>query len=211
MSAVFEADVHGFGAIGTILIPQIGLGEEADPRYRAVRTARFHHQAVHGNSLQMVDSPFARDWLANLMLTALSNEAMARAIALREATARLAHGSAELDLDRTLNILFQSPIVDDANALGNQQDRLPQDLAGFLADQRVVDSLFNLASILWTPIHAGWEPWLQERYASTVGAAALNAITSLCPEIDADSLVLDVTAGPREADDVLANIANGEI
>lgn len=187
------------------------LGEEADPRYRAVRTARFHHQAVHGTSLQMVDSPFARDWLANLMLTALCNEAMARAISLREAAVRLANGSAELDLDRTLNILFQSPIVDDANAQGNQQDRLRQDLAGFLADQQVVDSLFNLASILWTPIDAGWEPWLRERYASTVGAAALNAITSLCPEIDADSLVLDVTAGPREADDVLVDIANGEI
>lgn len=159
----------------------------------------------------MVDSPFARDWLANLMLTALCNEAMARAISLREAAVRLANGSAELDLDRTLNILFQSPIVDDANAQGNQQDRLRQDLAGFLADQQVVDSLFNLASILWTPIDAGWEPWLRERYASTVGAAALNAITSLCPEIDADSLVLDVTAGPREADDVLVDIANGEI
>lgn len=187
------------------------FGEEADPRYRAVRTARFHHLAVHGSSLQMVDSPFARDWLANLMLTALSNEAMARAVTLREAAASLADGSAELDLVRTLNILFQSPIIDDANAQGNQQDRLRQDLAGFLADQQVVDSLFNLAAILWTPIDSGWEPWLRERYGLTVGAAALNAITCLCPQIDADSLVLDVTAGPREADDVLAGIANGEI
>ncbi|MCB1466245.1 MAG: hypothetical protein KDK08_03655 [Rhizobiaceae bacterium] len=187
------------------------LGDEADPRYRAMRTARFHHEAVHGTYLQMVDSPFARDWLAHLMLAALSNEAMAQAISLREAASRLADGSAELDLNQTLNTLFQSPIVDDANAQGNQQDRLRQDLAGFLADQQVVDSLFGLAAILWTPIDAGWEPWLRERYASTVGAAALSAITSLCPQIDAESLVLDVTAGPRETDDVLAGIANGEI
>jgi len=136
---------------------------------------------------------------------------MAQAISLREAASRLADGSAELDLNQTLNTLFQSPIVDDANAQGNQQDRLRQDLAGFLADQQVVDSLFGLAAILWTPIDAGWEPWLRERYASTVGAAALSAITSLCPQIDAESLVLDVTAGPRETDDVLAGIANGEI
>lgn len=187
------------------------LGDEADPRYRAMRTARFHHQAVHGPFLQTVDNPFARDWLAHLMLAALSNEAMARGIPLREAAARLGDGSAELDLDRTLNILFQSAIVDDANAQGNQQDKLRQDLAGFLADRQVVDSLFSLAAILWTPINAGWEPWLRERYASTVGAAALSAITSLCPQIDADSLVLDITAGPREADDVLAGIASGEI
>lgn len=187
------------------------LGEQTDLRQRAVRTARYHHQALHGSSLQMVDSPFARDWLANLMLTALSNEAMAQSVTLREAAERLADGSAELDLSQTLNILFQSQVVDDANAQGNQQDRLRQDLAGFLADQQVVSSLFLLANILWDPIDAEWEPWLRERYAATVGAAALNAITSLCPEIDADSLVLDVTAGPREAEDVLAGVENQEV
>lgn len=187
------------------------LGDEADPRYRAMRTARFHQQAVHGPLLQKVDNPFARDWLAHLTLAALSNEAMARCISLREASVRLADGSAELDLSRTLDILFQSPIVEDANAPDNQQDKLRQDLAGFLADDQVVGNLFSLAAILWTPIDADWEPWLRERYASTIGAAALSAITSLCPQIDIDSLVIDVTAGPREADDVLAGIANGEI
>ena len=187
------------------------LGEESDPRYRAMRTARFHHQAVHGPFLAAVDNPFAREWLAHLILAALGNEAMARGTSLREAAARLLDGSAELSLDQTLNILFQSAIVDDANAQGNQQDKLRQDLAGFLAHRQVVDSLFNLAAILWTPIDAGWEPWLRERYASTVGTAALSAITSLSPQIDAESLVLDVTAGPREEDDVFAGIADGEI
>ncbi|RUW54565.1 hypothetical protein EOA32_04990 [Mesorhizobium sp. M1A.F.Ca.ET.072.01.1.1] len=187
------------------------LGDEVDPRYRAMRTARFHHDAVHGPLLEAVDNPFARDWLAHLVLAAISNEAMARGISLPEAAARLADGNAELDLDQTLNILFQSPIVDDANAQGNLQDKLRQELADFLADRQVVNSLFSLAAILWTPIDPGWESWLRERYAATVGAAALSAITSLCPQIDGDSLVLDITAGPREEDDVLAGVANGEI
>jgi len=187
------------------------LGKESDPRYRAMRTARFLHQAVHGPFLEAVDNPFARDWLAHLMLAVLSNEAMARGISLREAATRLADGISELSLDQTLNILFQSPIVDDANAQHNQQDKLRQDLAQFLSNTQIVESLFGLAAILWTPIDAEWEPWLRERYASTVGAAALNAITSLCPQIDGDSLVLDVTAGPREKDDVLAGIPNSEI
>lgn len=187
------------------------LGEESDPRHRAMRTARFHHQAMHGSFLEAVDNPFARDWLAHLMLAALSNEAIARGSSLREAAAVLAEGRAEVSLDQTLNIMFQSAIVDDANAQGNMQDKLRQDLAGFLADHQVVDSLFDLAAILWTPIDSGFEPWLRERYASTVGAAALSAITNLCPQIDADSLVIDVTAGPRERDDVLAGIAHAEI
>lgn len=187
------------------------LGGEADPRYRAMRTARFHHQAVSGPFLERVDNPFARDWLAHLMLAALSNEAMARRITLLEAAVRLADGTAELSLNQTLNILFQSPIVDDVNAQGNQQDRLRRDLAELLADRQVIDGLFSVAAVLWRPIDQEWESWLRERYASTVGAAVLSAITSLCPQIDVDSLILDITAGPREADDVLAGLADGEI
>lgn len=187
------------------------LGAEADPRHRAMRTARFHYQALHGTLGGRVDNPFAREWLAHLMLTTLSNEAIAHGISLHEASKRLAEGNTELDLDQTLNIIFQSAIIDDADAQGNQEDKLRQDLAAYLADGQVIDSLFDLATILWTPIDADWEPWLRARYASTVGTAALNAIISLCPQIDGDNLVLDVTAGPREEDDVLAGMPNGEI
>ena len=187
------------------------LGTETNPRYRAMRTARFHHQAIHGPFLEAVDNSFAREWLAHLMLATLSNEAIARGISIEEAASRLMDGRAELNLDQTLNILFQSAIVDDVNAQGNTQDKLRQDLAAFIGNQQVVDDLFRLAEILWTPIDESWEPWLQERYSSTVGAAALNAIISLCPEIDGDSLVIDINAGPREADDVFAGIGNGEI
>lgn len=187
------------------------LGDEADPRYRAMRTARFHHEVVQGAFLDAVDNWFARDWLAHLMLAALSNEAIACGTSLQEAATRLADGTAELNLDQTLNLLFQSPIVDDANAQGNVQDRLRQDLAAFLADQQIVDGLFRAAAILWMPIDAGWEPWLRERYAATVGAAALRAVISLCPQIDGDSLVLDITAGPQESDDPQGGSTDGEI
>jgi superfamily II DNA or RNA helicase len=187
------------------------LGDETDIRYCAMRTARFHHEAVNGNMLRAVDNPFAREWLAHLMLATLSYEAMAKATSLREAAERIADGSAELGLYQTLDILFQSPIIDDANTQGNQHDKLRQELAELLANHEVVTGLFDLSKILWTPIDAGWEPWLRERFASTVGAAVLSAITSLCPQIDAESLVLDVNAGPREPDDALAGTPNEEI
>lgn len=187
------------------------LGDEASERYRAVRTARFHHQAVNGPFLQSVDNPFAREWLAHLLLAAVSNEAIAKSITLEEAATNLADDRADLSLDQTLNILFQSPVVDDANGQGNAQDKLRQDLAAFLADPQVRISLFSLAAILWTPITAHWESWLQDRFAATAGAAALNAILSLCPEIDGDGLVVDIDAGPREPDDVLAGAPSSEI
>ena len=187
------------------------LGDEAGSRCRAMRTARFHDQAVHGPHLATVDNPFAREWLAHLMLATLSNEAIAKSISLRQAADNLASDTADLSLDQTLTIIFQSPVVDDANGQGNQQDRLRQDLAAFLADRLIVTGLFSLAAILWIPIDAHWEHWLRARFAATAGGAASSAIMSLCPEIDGESLVVDIDAGPREDDDVFAGEPSAEI
>jgi len=180
------------------------LGDAEDPRYRAIRTSRFHDEAVNGSYLASIDNVFAREWLAHLILATISNEAIAKSISLQEAVNNLANDSADLSLDQTLNILFQSPVVDDANGQGNIQDRLRQDLAALIADPQVRSSLFSLASVLWTPIDLHWEPWLREKFAATVAAAAFHAILSLCPEIDGDGLIVDIDAGPRELDDVLS-------
>lgn len=187
------------------------LKDEGTATYRAMRTARFYHQAVHGSYLSAVGNPFAREWLAHLMLAALSNEGITKAITLQQAATNLSNGKAELSLERTLDILFQSPTVDDANAQGNLQDKLRQELSDLINDSSVLAGLFDLSKILWGSIDDTWEPWLRERYAITVGAAAMSAITSLCPQIDSDSLVLDISTGPRETDDIFSGSEDGEI
>ena len=187
------------------------LGDEGGPRYRAVRTARYHNQARVGPQLSLVDNPFARAWLAHLLLAALSNEAIAKEISLEAAAENLAQGRADLSLDQTLDILFQSAVVDDAQGQINQQDKLRQDLARLVANPAVREGLFRLASILWTPITAEWEPWLRDLFTATVGAAAYQALLNLCPELDSDSLVVDIRAGPREPDDQLAGEPDAEV
>lgn len=187
------------------------LGGETSPLYRAMRTARFHHQAARGPYLASIDNVFAREWLAHLLLAALSNEAIAKSISLREAADNLAAGRADLSLSQTLTILFQSAVVDDADAHGNTQDKLRQALSIHLANTEIVSDLHNLAAILWNPVNQDWEPWLQERFALTVAAAAMSAVASLCPEIDVDSLVADIDPGPREADDVFATSPSYEV
>ena len=187
------------------------LGAEQDLRYRAMRTARFHDQARNGPYLAAVDNVFAREWLAQLLLSAITNEAIAKSVNLKEACDNVANDRADLTLDQTLGILFQSQIVDDVNGQGNSQDKLRQDLTLLIANPQVRASLFELAGILWTPITENWEPWLRKRFASTAAAAAYSAILSLCPEIDGDGLVVDIDAGPREPDDVLAGESSTEI
>ena len=187
------------------------LGGDDGKLHRAIVTSRFHHQAVHGPFLTSVDNIFAREWLAHLLLAALSNEAIAKSLTLREAAENLAKDRADLSLEMTLDILFQSAVVDDADAHGNTQDKLHQTLRVHLGNPTVQSGLHNLAAILWTPITNAWEPWLRERFASTVAAAAQHAISSLCPHIDTDSLVVDIDAGPREPDDVFAFSGSQEV
>ena len=112
-------------------LPEALWSDLGDGSERAIRTARFHDLAVDGPYLEAVDNPFAREWLAHLLLAALSNEAIAKSISLRQSAENLANGTADLSLGQTLAIMFQSPVVDDANGQGNQQDRLRQDLSGF--------------------------------------------------------------------------------
>jgi hypothetical protein len=172
-------------------------------RYRAIRTARYHDQIINGPRLKpLVDNRFAREWLGHLMLAAISNEAIARSISLAEAGANLASDAAELGLAGTLEVLFQSPVVDDPTGHGNAQEKLRQDLANLIALPEVRETLFALAEILWQPIDASWEPWLRERFAATTAAAALHAIACSCPEIDADSLLVDLDPGPRDPADI---------
>ena len=112
------------------------LGDESGPRHRALRTARFHDEANAGPHLSIVDNPFARAWLAHLLLAALSNEAIAKNVSLEAAAENLANGRADLTLEQTLDILFQSAVVDDADGHANQQDKLRQDLAHLLPTRR---------------------------------------------------------------------------
>lgn len=181
------------------------------PLDRALRTAYFHHEARNGAYLAAVDNPFARDWLAHLLIATLTNEAIAKSINIEQARSNLERGEADLDLNQTLNILFQSPIVDDANAIGNQQDRLRQDLAVHLADPRLVSSLLSLSGLLFQPRDNSWEGWLRKRFASTVAAATVHVIQSLCPDIDTADLVIDIDPGPREQVDVYAGNAPNEV
>ncbi|MDB5470157.1 MAG: box helicase [Caulobacter sp.] len=182
------------------------LGGEESGLYRAIRTARFHHQARQGPYLASVDNVFAREWLAHLLISALSNEAVLKGISLSEAADNLAADRADLSLEATLTLLFQSPTVDDADAQSNTQDKLRADLEAYLHDPSVVSDLHSLGAILWTPVDAAWEPWLRERFTATIAAAAISAISNLCPEIDSDGLVVDLDAGPREADDVFVSV-----
>ncbi|MFT2158564.1 protein DpdJ [Pseudomonas putida] len=201
LGAQFAAD----GMVFQICIPsELHLrkhpGDEA--KWRAVRTARFIDFAWRGERLAMIGSPFIREWLAQIYLSALTYEAMHRQIGLAEADTSIRQRKATISLPDVLNVLFQSHMVeeqgDDEAVSGS--DRLRQELDACLRDPIVIAELHELGAMLWEPIDANWEPWLRGVYHSTLAAALLSSITDLCPSIDPEDLMVDLDRGPTLLD-----------
>lgn len=176
-------------------------GAGAEQKWRALRTARFIDAAWHGRSLAMVASPFMREWLAQIFLSAVTFDAIQNDRSLDEAASVLAAGTASVTLLGVLQLLFQSSVVEGQGEEAEDlpQDRLRQDLEEFLQRGDVVAELQRAAAVLWEPVTDQWEPWLRGVYQSTFAAALLRSITDLCPTIDPDELHLDLDRGPAEA------------
>jgi hypothetical protein len=187
----------------------------SDAMWRAVRTARFFDLAQSGTGLGLVENPFARRWLAEIYLTAIAFDAITRDVSLEEADAAVAAGTSSLPIRDVLRAIFQSAPDDDlvAHNLGTQAtDRLRQELDGFIRRADVRNALHDHGRMLWQAPDASWEAWLRQRFKSTFGAAALEAIRNLSPDIGEDGLTVDIDPGPRSDEDTLpADEADEEV
>ena len=181
---------------------------------RALRTKRYFDAASSGEALEFIKNPFVRQWLADIYFSALTHDALKREVSLAEASAALADNTASIALHQVLETLFRSPAVqndnDSEDAKGGEEDRLRQELDGLLVRTDVLSELRNLAKVLWKPIDVSWEPWLRLNLTSTIAAAVFEAIQNLCPEIEAEDLVVDIDTGHRDDDTVFSDIADGD-
>lgn len=172
------------------------LGDEA--KWRAVRSARFIDLAWRGERLAMIASPFMREWIAQIYLSAMTYEAMHRQIGLAEADASIRQGQASISLPDVLGLLFQSQVVEvqGGDETVGSPEKLRQELDACLRDPIVIAELHEFGAMLWEPIDSGWELWLRGVYHSTLAAALLRSITDLCPSIDPEDLTVDLERGP---------------
>ncbi|AKJ69614.1 hypothetical protein PATSB16_39880 [Pandoraea thiooxydans] len=201
LGAQFTAD----SAVFQICIPgdlhlQSQPGGEA--KWRALRSARFIDSAWRGKCLAMIGSPFMREWLAQIYLSALTYEAMHRQVELAQADTSIREGQAPFSLSDVLGLLFQSQVVEvhGDDTTSSSPDKLREELSGYLRDPEVIAELHRCGAMLWEPIDATWEPWLRGVYHATLASAILRSITDLCPSIDSDDLTVDLDRGPVLSD-----------
>ncbi|MDP1692152.1 MAG: protein DpdJ [Burkholderiaceae bacterium] len=165
-------------------------------RLRAARAARFKFETIRHDALcRAVPNVFMRGWVAQIFQIAAILVATDQKMSLEAAIDRLAAGDFQPVLTGVLQTVFQMPeIPDDDEA----PDRLRQELTAALATDEVRRALGSVAHVLVDPLDATWEPCLSLIVRATVGAAFVEAVQQACPQIDTDSLIVDIDAGLRD-------------
>jgi hypothetical protein len=207
VDTVFESDQKPVGLGGQyaadsmlfqIKIPADLYLRGDDAKWRALRTARFIDLAWRGETLTKVASPFMREWLAQIYLSALTFVAIHETNSLVAADTSIRNGHAPISLKDVLNLLFQSHIVEAKdNEEESSPDKLRQELEVCLSNAEIIAELHGSASLLWEPVDKSWESWLRKIYHSTLSASLLRSISDLCPSIDSNDLIVDLDRGPN--------------
>jgi hypothetical protein len=172
--------------------------------WRALRSVRFLDEARRGVTLSGIANPFQREWLAQIQLSAVTFEAIQNGSTLEVAARVVAGGLSQVKLSDVLTVLFQSQMVevqnDDVELTGD--DRLRRDLNTLLSDGAVLQQMAQASVCLYDPVDETWQEWLATTFHSTVAAGVLRAISDLCPTLDIEDLVVDLTRGAGiETDD----------
>ncbi len=166
---------------------------------RSLRVERFYDQARAAPLLRRALGEFAVERTARGTLTALIDRAIDQHVDLAAAYREL---EADEELISVLATALGSERGEDEDAGPDLDVRLAE-LLHKLHDPRLLDELRAVIPALWEAPDARWDAWARARLASSVGAAFHAAIQSLCPEYDADELVVDIepatpeTAGSR--------------
>jgi hypothetical protein len=207
----FAADVDG--VVFRFSIPcNFGVQESDQALIRGLRTTLFRDRIIADSRLDGIANSFRRQWLAEVYIAAIVESAITSDQTLPD----IWQAQHESDFDEVLNVILQSiPLsTDDGHAAENDGDNEPLDeshqklfidLSGLLHDTTVVNVLRSHAPTLWQKPDAGWSEWLIGKFKTTLGAALLDGIQQLCPDLDIGTLTLDIDPGPRSPDSVASN------
>jgi hypothetical protein len=178
-----------------VRIPLQSSVPTSGPLMRALRVARMEHLVQTSATLSTaVPSAFTREWLHQVMLSVLVNSSNGRPV--REVLGSLADDDIRRSLIDAAREVFGAIPVGTPTATGGQPDPgLVADLTDAVSNPVVVTELRLAAEALWRDPDEQWLRWVQERYATTLAAAIVEAIQASCPEVDASDLRCDIDIG----------------
>ncbi len=174
-----------------------GAGDRMSPKWQSVRVAVYQRAAWEGVFLSTVPSPFARQWLAQICMAAVTCEAEISGSNLETASATVLRSSdASIPIADVLEVIFHSR--NNFNEEGEEADevetadRLREELQILLRDEEVLGDLYELCRYLWVDPDESWNHWLESSYRTTMCAAIKDAIQALCPDLETGDLIVDL-------------------
>lgn len=174
---------------------------------RSLRVALFRHRVRIAAELDGLANVFARDWLAEAFLCAVLGRVVAGGD-LRPIVENSPPSQLLGVISAALDVLFQAMTVEqpdnemesdaaEAASPTMQRQKTHGRLLKVLEEPTVLAVLCRTAAVLWQPPDATWDDWLRSRVKATVGAAAVDAIQRMCPDVNANEVLVDPEPGPR--------------
>lgn len=156
---------------------------------RSARTAWFEHLLSTDSHVSANLSDFAITWLNEGLISEL-------ALAALESDTAIAGVAAERSVRDLLQAAMNASELgaggDDQQAEPMRSSYLRTSLMELLDDKATLAAIEVALPALWSPLPTEAEHWLEARFRTTVGEAALSAATLLCTDQDPDIVVLDL-------------------
>ncbi|SVB66411.1 uncharacterized protein METZ01_LOCUS219265, partial [marine metagenome] len=170
---------------------------ESDPSLgRSLLRDWFKHCVVTSPPLQGIASIFIREWLAELSLAAIVEEAVSAGSNLDNGIANFKDQPVADVLDRVLQLVFQS--VDPTQVTGAEfaddevdPTKLHGEIVSCATNPVVEEAIHDATAELANPTAEHFEAWLRDRYLATLAGAVTHAIALLHEELNVDELVVD--------------------
>jgi hypothetical protein len=169
----------------------------SQPLLRALRVSRMEYLVRNGSALSAaVPSSFTREWLHQVLLSVLVKNSNGRS--LKDVLDSLTDDGLRTEVvDAAREVFGAIPVGTSTTPGGSPDPGLVSDLADAVRLPNVVPELRLAAGALWAEPDDQWLRWVQDRYATTLAAAMIDAIQSSCPEVDASNLRCDIDIQPN--------------
>ncbi|MBT4187113.1 MAG: DEAD/DEAH box helicase [Gemmatimonadales bacterium] len=177
-----------------VRVPGHELLEDPPPGLiSALAVARLHYCFQHDEILRKrIPSPFLRQWLAEVSLALLADRGQGPGAGDDNPFAESDQFGSDL-VEVARRIFGSTPLADDGHGDGSVDDRrLVDEIQQTISDHESLVQIIRLLQDHLQGASIEWVPWIQERFLSTLAAAITEAIQSLCPEVNAESLLPDI-------------------
>ena len=176
--------LHPFNLERCLALPQWSeLLKTLRPEYFRYRLQ--NHELVPTLKL----SHFEYEWLWLLEFSMLTLQSAKKQCSLAEAAQEVRQSRIEL-AEATMKIIFQAQQAEDAGE--EKVGRLHEKLKQMIENSSIQQMLNDCELALWEPVDKSFCDWLQQCYASSLGAAPFTTLTKLAPDIDPDDLHMDL-------------------